>query len=131
MLELLAEILIQILIEVVAECAYELGLGSVSDKLRDGKKANPYLAFTGIIVLGAIIGFIVTLIFSQRFIADPPIKGLSLILSPLFAGCTLFVFGKLRRQRGHKTSRLATFWGGALFALAFAIVRWIMIEGMI
>jgi hypothetical protein len=58
------------------------------------------------------------------------VPGVSLVLSPLSAGLVMKAFGDWRRRRGGDPSFLATFWGGALFAFSFALVRWLMVGRM-
>ena len=126
-IEFVFEIFVELLIEICAQFAFEIGFETLSHSLRKGKKPNPILAYTGIAILGFLIGIATSLIFSERIVTQAPVKGLSLILSPILLGTLMHVFGNWRRQKGHKTSRLATFWGGALFAFSFALVRWVMV----
>ena len=131
MLGLIVEVFIQILLEVIAELAFELGFGTIGHALRGERKSNPVLAYVGIALLAAVIGLAVSLVIPDRLLDHPPITGLSLILSPLAAGLLMSGFGRWREEQGHRTSRLATFRGGALFAFSFAGVRLIIIEGLI
>jgi len=57
----------------------------------------------------------------------PHLAGVSLILAPLGTGAAMHAFGVWRRRRGAPASRLATFWGGALFAFAMAFTRWLFL----
>jgi hypothetical protein len=123
------ELLFEAVIEILSELAIDFGLVSIKHSLRKEKKANPVFAYTGIVLIGALVGVAASFILPGRIVTNPPIKGLSLILSPLLAGIMMYVFGNWRRENGHETSRLSTFWGGALFAFSFALVRWFMIGG--
>jgi hypothetical protein len=51
----------------------------------------------------------------------------SLLVVPILVGGSLHWFGAWRRRHGHSTTRLATFYGGASFALGSAVVRhWLL-----
>lgn len=129
MIELIFELLFEIIFEVLTEIALELGCESLRHSLRRRRSSNPVLAGIGFVIVGAILGFITTLVFPGRIFPEPPLKGISLIVSPIGAGFAMHFFGSWRRRRGHDTSYLATFWGGALFAFALTFVRFILVGG--
>ena len=56
------------------------------------------------------------------------LPGLSLVLAPLAAGGAMYLLGEGLRTLGRNPSRLATFYGGAIFASAMALVRWRLIS---
>lgn len=76
------------------------------------------------------MGLLMAGFFPERLLPPLPLSGVSLVLSPLAAGFVMKIFGDWRRRRGGDPSFLATFWGGALFAFSFALVRWLMIGRM-
>lgn len=131
MLEALVEIILQVLLQIVVDIAAELGWGAAGESLRSKTRTSAFISYAGAVLLGGLLGFVFTLIFPDRLTGPPPIKGLSLVVSPLLAGMSMHLFGQWRRSRGKDTTRLATFWGGALFALAFAVIRLLMLEGVI
>jgi tellurite resistance protein TehA-like permease len=85
------------------------------------------LVAAGIAIMGTVCGLICCRVLPHRLIKPAPWPGLSLVLAPLGAGMVMQVFGSWRRERGGKTSSLATFWGGALFAFCMAYVRWLIV----
>src|SRR6266849_3961780 len=98
-LELLLELLAEILLQLFAELLFELGFQSVAHSVRRGRTANPLLR------------------------PVPLFPKLSLVLAPLATGAAMHVYGSWRRRRGGDPSLLATFWGGAIFALAMGLAR--------
>ncbi|HTQ58409.1 MAG TPA: hypothetical protein VMI94_28300 [Bryobacteraceae bacterium] len=77
-------------------------------------------------VIGGIAGCASALAFPHALV--PRMEGAGLILSPLAAGIAMHFLGLWRREQGSYPSLLATFWGGALFGLAAAIVRFLVIR---
>jgi len=51
---------------------------------------------------------------------------MSLVLAPLAGGAMMHLYGQWKRTGGKDPSLLATFWGGALFAFAFAAARLVL-----
>jgi len=121
------EILIEIVVSIVGELLVELGFESLASPFIKEREANPILAAVGLVVIGAAFGWITTWSYPNRLIANPPLPGASLVLSPLFSGITLGWFGNGQRKRGRETSHLATFWGGALLAFACALTRFLLL----
>ena len=111
----------------LTEIALALGWESLRHSHLCQRSSNPVLAGIGFVIVGAVLGFITTLIFPERIFPEPPLKGISLIVSPIGVGFAMHFFGSWRRGRGHDTSYLATFWGGALFAFGLTFVRFILV----
>jgi hypothetical protein len=124
-MELIAEIIfffVQLLLEVIGEALLELGLSGFKDVF-DRRNWNPYLAAIGYLVLGAVLGGVSLCLWPQRVFQSGTIPGLSIVLSPLAGGAAMHAWGRFRRSRGHDPTNLATFLGGAAFALGCAVVR--------
>ena len=120
LLQLLFEFLVQGLLEVLWE------LVSSSYKVTYGRpNHHPIVAAIGYLLVGAALGAASLLIWPNRFFEPGPIPGLSLLLSPLGAGVAMYAWGAYRQTRGHVTTNLATFLGGAAFALGTALVRFL------
>ena len=118
LIQLLFEFLFQGLLEVLWE------LASSSYKVTYGRpNHHPIVAAIGYFVVGAALGAASLLVWPDRFFEPGPIPGLSLLLSPLGAGVAMRGWGAYRRTRGHETTNLATFLGGAAFAFGTALVR--------
>ncbi len=82
------------------------------------------LGWLGLVILGAISGLATSLLMPARLLTVGAFSGLSMILAPLATGLVLGALGHWQRGRFQKTTRLATFRGGACFAFAMAAVRW-------
>jgi hypothetical protein len=123
LLQLIIEFLGQGLLEVLWE------LASSTYKVTYGRpNHHPAIAASGYCFVGAALGGLSLLVRPDRVVPTGPIRGLSLVLSPLVAGVAMHAWGTYRRARGHVTTNLATFLGGASFALGTALVRFLGAE---
>jgi hypothetical protein len=129
-MEILVEAILWLIFEVIgellAEIAFELGLHSVGAAVRPGRPRHPVLSAIGILILGAAVGGLGGFLWPERIIAEPMLPGASLVLSPVLAAAVMGTFGAWRREKGHRTTALATPMGAALFALTAASVRLLM-----
>lgn len=124
MLGLLLEVLFELLLQIVVEILIELGFASVKEAL-GRKNQNPVLATIGYALLGGALGGISLLMWPARFIRQTIVPGTSLVIGPLLSGAAMHWWGDFRRTQGHSPTNLATFYGGAAFALGVALVRFI------
>jgi len=123
-LELLLELLAEILLQLFAELLFELGFQSLEHSVRRGRTANPLLAAIGLFIIGAVAGFVTCWILPHPLLRPVALfPKLSLVLAPLATGASMHVYGSWRRRKGGDPSLLATFWGGATFALAMGLAR--------
>jgi hypothetical protein len=120
LLQFLFELLFQGLLEVL----FELGASSYKDT-HGRSNHHPIIAAIGYFLVGAALGGVSLLIWPNRFFEPGPIPGLSLVLSPVAAGVAMHAWGAYRSSRGHVTTNLATFLGGAAFAFGTALVRFL------
>jgi hypothetical protein len=51
--------------------------------------------------------------------------GISLIITPVLAGLTMWGVGRIRRRRGEAVMRLDTFGYGFIFAFGMALIRYL------
>lgn len=79
-------------------------------------------------MFGAAIGWVTTLVLPGRVILSGGLPGSSLILSPVLSGMLMDAYGRWRASRGATRSKIATFWGGALFAFGMALVRFLLVR---
>jgi hypothetical protein len=81
----------------------------------------------GLAVLGSLAGGLTVLVLPKPLAPPLPIRGLSLLLSPLATGALMERLGAWTRRRTGKQTYLATFGGGALFAFAMALTRFVLL----
>jgi hypothetical protein len=93
----------------------------------DPSTQSNLLAALAYFVAGAAVGLLSGVVMPDRLLPRPQTPGFSLIGGPLFSGYAMHAWGTLRRERGHATSSLATFWGGAAFALGAALGRFVLV----
>lgn len=129
MLEVLFELLAEVLYQIVAEVLLELGCESAWHSLKAKRAANPILAPIGILALGGLAGWLTYLLLPERLSPPSRFRGSSLAVSPLLVGTFMEWFGRWRHTKRKDRTMLATFWGGAMFAFAFALVRLLTVGG--
>ncbi len=54
--------------------------------------------------------------------------GISLFIAPILTGFTMHRIGQQLRNLGREPSKLATFYGGAIFAFAMALTRFVLLS---
>ena len=138
--ELLFELLSDVILQLVFEMVFELGITSVKRATKASRASrslahvaasestHPALAALGCVLLGALAGWVSVLVVPHRLLPPPKIPGLSMLLSPLFSGLAMHSYGRWRFARAKSHSRLATFAGGALFAFAIAVTRYLLLR---
>ncbi len=95
---------------------------------RDARgRLHPVYGLLGLASLGALGGGLITLLLPQRLLGAPVIPGASLVASPLLNGVFMHFYGAWRARRSGRESLTASFWGGAVFAFGFALVRFVML----
>jgi hypothetical protein len=109
----------------VGEFCIQRGWQVFSEPFRKGP--NPILAAIGLTLLGALAGLLTSLIVPNRIFGQYGIKGVSILFSPLLTGLIMHRYGQWLVERGRPRSPFATFWGGALFALGMAFVRYSLV----
>ena len=77
--------------------------------------------------MGALAGWITCLAWPGRLLHLYPLKGVSLLISPLINGLLMELYGRWREDRGESRTYISTFWGGGLFALSMATVRFLCV----
>jgi hypothetical protein len=117
--------LLEIGFEVAGDLACEV-FRAVCGSLEPATKHALFSTFL-CFVAGAALGLLSGLLWSERLLPRPRTAGFSLIASPLVSGFAMHAWGSFRRERDHATSVLATFHGGAAFALGAAIGRFALV----
>jgi hypothetical protein len=108
------------------ELLLELGFHSAGESFTRRSRSHPVVTGFGISVMGGVAGLITSLIVPTRILPSP-VPGISLLLSPILAGVVMHSYGQWRNRRGGDHSYVATFWGGAIFALNMAVVRFMLV----
>lgn len=124
----LAELLLQFIFEVVVQIFVEIGVNAVGSVVRGvmgRENHHPAVAALGYLLLGACVGAVSVWAWPQRVVAVVHLPGISLILAPLVAGAAMHLWGTVLRRRGETPTNMATFLGGAAFALGVALVRFL------
>ena len=133
MIASLIEILLSAIGEGLFQLVCELILDSGGRVLRSPderpRRMHPIVAAVGLLLLGGLIGILMSLVFPQPLITRGPVPGASLILSPLLTASAMEIHGRWRERHGMSRSYLATFWGGGLFAFGMAAARFVMVGG--
>jgi hypothetical protein len=119
-LEIIFELLAELLVQVIGETLIEVGY----QRVRAGPRpSHPVAATAGLVALGAVVGAVSAWLFPHRLTSWALAPLWSVLIAPLVVGAALHFFGVWRRRRGHATTHLATFYGGAAFAFAYAVTR--------
>ena len=111
------------LFDLVVELLFR-GLGVTRGRRQ---RTHPLLPALGLFLLGCVAGGAVTWAVPTRLLGPPALPGVSLVVSPVLNGVLMHYYGVWTSRRGKPTSFAATFWGGAVFALGFALVRLLMV----
>ena len=129
------DVILELVLEVVGELLVQGGVELLIDgagrsvrKRRGPPQPRPVaVRVLGVLLLGAGLGALFTLVVPARILPVSAVPGLSLVLSPLACGALMHFYGRWRRARGGDTTIVATFLGGAAFAFGMALVRWLMV----
>ena len=126
-MDFIFELIFELLFEIVGEVALEIGVGAFKEAY-DRTNRNPVLATIAYLLLGGAVGAVSGWLLPYRLVRPGPFPGISVFLAPVISGGAMHVFGKYRRARGHVTTNLATFYGGAAFAFGVSLVRFLWLS---
>ena len=125
-MEILIGVVLQFVLELVLQFVFaigaELGLRSVAEPFR--RRHHPGMATIGMILLGAIAGFVSLLFFPNSAIHQPVLRDVNLVITPLALGLLMMAVGLRRRRRGQLVVRLDYFAFAYVFAGAMTLVRY-------
>lgn len=119
----------EIFLEVFGDVFLDFLWISITSGFGPKRRTHPVAAAFGLVTVGVLAGFLTTLVLPRRIIHTQGVRGASLLVAPLISGLVMAFYGRQRAIRGHNRSYFATFWGGALFALGMAVVRFGLISG--
>ena len=117
----------EILFQIFVELMIEFGFGSIAESARQRSRSHPVVTAAGALLLGGLVGALTSLFVPTRIFPSTPLRGASLLLSPLATGAAMSAYGRWKERRARAHSFLASFWGGALFAFGMALVRFIWV----
>ena len=106
---------------------FDGGLADIAEALGRTNR-NRVLATIGYLLLGCLLGWVSVLVLSERILQPGPVRGLSLILSPVCSGVLMSLWGRHRRAHNHAITNLATWYGGAAFAFGISLVRFLLVK---
>jgi hypothetical protein len=135
MLELLAAFL-EMFLEIFFEAAFEFAAESIGVLIWRGlaevfdtsEFKNPMLAALGYVFLGGLAGGLSLLFFPHPLVHRSRVPGLSVFLSPVFAGLGMSLVGSTLRQWNKKPMQIESFGYGFAFALGMAHVRFFFVK---
>jgi hypothetical protein len=118
---------VEVFLQLVSELLFEFGVAGLGEPFRQRTRAHPLLAGAGAVLMGGLAGGIAHLVWPMRIFQPGPIRGLSLVVSPILTGVVMDRYGQWREARGQLRSYIETFLGGALFAFGMALVRFALV----
>lgn len=126
LLEVGLDLILEAVVQLFVELALELGIEGLARGLR--RKPHPVVATVGWLLVGAGLGWLFAWLVPQRLFPRGPFHGASLVIGPLAVGLVMRLWGDYQRGRGRQTTQLATFHGGAAFALGSSAVRFLLVD---
>lgn len=121
--EIIFQFLGELLLQMIFETLFELGFRSLADTVKRPK--NPVLSTIGFILWGAMAGAVSLLIFPASPIADPLLRKINLVVTPILAGALMAMIGRVRSKKGQTLVRLDRFGYAFVFALVMSMVRFV------
>jgi hypothetical protein len=128
MLELILELFLEFGLQIVVELLIDAGVHGLRAAGRTSKAFNIAGALLLYFVFGVATGFLSLPFFPRSFIRSVNYHGISLILTPLFAGLVMAAVGWFRRRLGRPVMRLDTFSYGFIFAFGMALIRFLFTD---
>ena len=80
------------------------------------------------LIMGAAAGYVISLAFPERIFQTIPVTGISLLITPLLMGGLMSLVGVWKANHDCAASFLGTFMGGAIFGLAAAGTRLVILS---
>jgi hypothetical protein len=123
--ELVGELFVYALLDLILEFVWRF----FGQPFRPRHEANPVVSAIAALTIGAVVGGISGLFWSQRLLPVVAFPGASLMLAPLAGAVTMELFGRASEARGWPASFLATWWAGGLLPFGFALARFLIVGG--
>lgn len=122
--EFLFSVVGELLLQIIVEVLIELGSNGLANTLIERKDRNPYLAFVGYCIFGAIAGAISLWIIPHQIIESETFALANLFFTPIIAGLLMSFMGYIRKSKGKEIIRLDSFIYGFIFAFFMALIRY-------
>ena len=87
-----------------------------------------FLILIIMLIMGAAAGYVISLAFPERIFETIPVTGISLLITPLLMGGLMSLVGVWKANHDCAASFLGTFMGGAIFGLAAAGTRLVILS---
>jgi hypothetical protein len=133
--ELLAALLgavFEILCEALIEILLEVFVAFLSRTIRKlfvvSRRVGRLLTTVVFAVTGCTAGFLSLAVFPHPLVHPSRFHGVSLLISPAVAGLAMALIGRIVRSRGGKSVQIESFGYGFIFALAMALVRFVLVK---
>lgn len=128
MLEVVFEIVGELLLQVVFEALAQAGVHLVRNPDHQPRHLSLWLVVPGYALFGVIAGAVSLLVFPDYLIRGRLAQAAYLVLAPVAAGAAVAAIGLWRSRRGVPRYGIDRFACGYVFALAFALLRYVVAE---
>jgi len=91
-------------------------------------KTNHPITILKFTLLGLALSFVSILVLPQPLVRPSKFHGISLLISPVVTGLFMGFIGRTVRRRGRTPVQIESFAYGFTFALAFALIRFLMVR---
>ena len=127
-IEIVLWLLVELLIQVVGEVLIAIGFESLAQSL--GRRDKPHWALAGLgcLLIGSITGLVVTTVYSHHVAPSLSLPYFAIVILPVLVGLGAFWLGGRAEAAGRLRPALATFWGGALFAVGMSLTRFLILQ---
>ena len=122
--EFLFTVVGELLLQIIVEVLIELGFNGVANTILERKERNPYLAFVGYCIFGAIAGLISLWVVPHQIIESETFALVNLFFTPIVAGILMSYMGYVRKRKGKDIIRLDSFLYGFIFAFFMGLIRY-------
>ncbi len=125
---LLAELILSLVFEIVTEFVLAVGWLTVSSPFRKEREMPVPLGALGIVVVAGFFSWVFDALFPGPIFKSSPIPGISMVIAPIAVGGLTYLTGRWLKDKGHPSSHLMTYWGGALFAFTVSASRVLLLN---
>ena len=127
LLELLG-VIAEAILEIAGESLLSLLARAIGSIFNYFFELNPIAISVGLAILGTGAGFLSVTAFPHPLVHPSRMHGLSILLSPFITGLVMSQAGRVLRKQGRKTVPIESFSYGYIFAVAMAVVRFVMVH---